>query len=64
MRFYCQCCGKVFETNNRKYCNSCVKKIKRIVRLKNIRQHPFYPWKWNTSSIKEVDEIVRQIQSK
>lgn len=64
----CECCHKKFSPTaidtGILYCKKCYKKIKHEVHKRRIKQHPFNPYEWNTTSVAEVKSIVAKIQSK
>lgn len=62
----CNCCHKPFSqeyNSERIFCIPCSKKIKKEVHRLRRKEHPFAFWKWNTTCVNEVDEIVEKIQN-
>lgn len=65
----CTCCHKDFEAKKAKayqriVCKDCAKQIKREVYRRRMKEFPISFWNWNITTNNEVDEIIKDLQTK
>lgn len=62
----CFCCHKEFISKPTRYkrifCDNCAKKVKKQIHKRRMKQYPLFPWKWNMTTVYEVDNIVEELQ--